>query len=418
MTSPSVASRKLPLPSSGDSASGVVLDGHRAFVVVGANGTGKTRLGSWLELSSPIQATAHRISAQKSLTMPASVSPRAPAEAEAALRWGLESGSASHREGFRWQSNPSTALLNDFDKLLVYLFSDEYEKSIAFRQAHRADPTARSPETKLDTVARLWKKVMPHRELVIGGGTVQTRQSAKSATYNASAMSDGERVVFYLIGECLAVPNDGWLIVDEPELHLHKSIQAELWDALEAERSDLAFVYLTHDLDFATSRAGAPKVCLKAYDGINWEWYVAPDDSEIPEDVFLQIIGSRKPVLFVEGDETSLDYFFLRHAYEDASVMPAGSCEHVIHATATFETFKPLHGLSCRGLIDRDHREASDIAYLEKKGIFVLPVAAIENILLGEDVLRQVAATLLRDDADVLVRKVKDIIVAELSTNL
>lgn len=43
--------------------------------------------------------------------------------------------------------------------------------------------------------------------------------------YNSSEMSDGERVIFYLIGQCLAVPENGIIVIDEPELHLHKSVQ-------------------------------------------------------------------------------------------------------------------------------------------------------------------------------------------------
>src|SRR5688500_17911129 len=38
------------------------------------------------------------------------------------------------------------------------------------------------------------------------------------------------------------------------ELHLHRALQAPLWDEIEAERADCLFVYLTHDLDFAASR--------------------------------------------------------------------------------------------------------------------------------------------------------------------
>lgn len=42
------------------------------LVVVGANGAGKTRFGSWIEENN--YEKVHRISAQKSLSMPSSVS--------------------------------------------------------------------------------------------------------------------------------------------------------------------------------------------------------------------------------------------------------------------------------------------------------------------------------------------------------
>lgn len=41
-----------------------------SLLFVGANGSGKTRLGTWIELQSSQQEKVHRISAQKSLTVP------------------------------------------------------------------------------------------------------------------------------------------------------------------------------------------------------------------------------------------------------------------------------------------------------------------------------------------------------------
>jgi gluconate kinase len=67
-----------------------------------------------------------------------------------------------------------------------------------------------------------------------------------------------------LIGQCLLAPENGFIIVDEPELHIHPSITSTLWDALERERTDCAFVYLTHDLEFATNRVTAKKYFLRA----------------------------------------------------------------------------------------------------------------------------------------------------------
>jgi hypothetical protein len=408
----------LPVPKTGNSQETEYVEGPGVFVFVGANGTGKTRLGSWIEMNSPVAEKVHRISAQKSLSMPPSVSPQSVERAQASLLWGYEQGNHGHRHGSRWGGNPNTSLLSDFDKLMVYLFSDDYEKSIAYRRGAFAESGRISPpETKLDIVKRLWENVLPHRQLIIGGGVIRTAPRTGGAEYSASEMSDGERVVFYLIGEALSAHSNGVLVVDEPELHLHKSVQAALWDAIEAEREDLTFVYLTHDLEFAASRVAAPKICLQMFDGANWTWYVAPPDTGLPEDVLLQIIGGRKHVLFVEGDETSLDYFFLRHVYPGANIVPAGSCDHVVHAVASFRSFEHLHQLQCAGLVDRDYRSDAAVAHLAARGVFVLQVAEIENALLGEPVLRVVAAELLREDADdicgAIKRKVFELLDAE-----
>lgn len=61
------------------------------------------------------------------------------------------------------------------------------------------------------------------------------------APYSATQLSDGERVIFYLTGQCLLAPKDGVLVIDEPELHIHPAISEPLWHALERERTDCAF---------------------------------------------------------------------------------------------------------------------------------------------------------------------------------
>jgi hypothetical protein len=404
----------LTLPKSGDANQTTTVEGPGVFVIIGANGAGKTRLGTWVEFRTP--ATVHRVSAQKSLTMPESVSPASLERAEASLLWGHDRGTKDHKPGHRWASNPNTALLNDYEKLMIYLFSDDYEKSIAYRLgAKEASGRITPPETKLDIVKRLWESVLPTKQLVIGSGSVKTAAKGKDTSYSGAEMSDGERVIFYLIGEALSAQKDGMLIIDEPELHLHKSVQAPLWDAIEGQRPDLAFVYLTHDVGFAASRSDAPKICLTAFDGTNWEWYVAPNDARIPEDILLQIIGGRRPVIFVEGEETSLDYFFLRHVYDIGNLVPAGSAEHVIHAVASFASFEHLHQLKCFGLIDRDYRDAERIRYLLERGVYVMTMAEIENVLIAEPVVRVAAAELAHDEVDAIVERIKAMVLQRLA---
>lgn len=73
-------------------------------------------------------------------------------------------------------------------------------------------------------------------------------------------MSDGERAIFYMIGQALVAAEGTVLIVDEPELHVHRSIMEKLWDEIEASRRDCGFIYITHDLDFAAARSAKKNV--------------------------------------------------------------------------------------------------------------------------------------------------------------
>lgn len=58
-------------------------------------------------------------------------------------------------------------------------------------------------------------------------------------------MSDGERVIFYMIGEVVSVPENSIVVIYEPEMHINKAITKKLWNEIEVERPDCTFVCLT-----------------------------------------------------------------------------------------------------------------------------------------------------------------------------
>jgi len=39
---------------------------------------------------------------------------------------------------------------------------------------------------------------------------------------------------------------------------------------------------------------------LKSYDGNNWDWELIHDDENLPDGLIIEVLGSRKPVVFVE----------------------------------------------------------------------------------------------------------------------
>src|SRR5690606_32819536 len=157
-----------------------------------------------------------------------------------------ESQYRSQKVNARWGGNLNTSLLNDFDKLLILLHTEEYEDSLSYKEGRTAKPT-----TKLDRVQRIWEAVLPHRELIKSAGVIETYPTGQIASkYNASEMSDGERVIFYLIGEVICSAPNSIIIIDEPEMHIHKSLIKILFDLIEIERPDCSFIYLTHDIDF------------------------------------------------------------------------------------------------------------------------------------------------------------------------
>lgn len=370
-----------------------------SFLFVGANGSGKTRLGAWIEFQSPQKEKVHRISAQKSLAMPDTATSMSINRAEKDLLFGNADGSWGNKNVHRWQHKPAISLLNDYQKLMVYLFSDQNEESSKYLSASKAsNERIEPPVTKLDLVKQIWEKILPHRELVIGGLGIQTKVSGiEGKIYNSSEMSDGERVIFYLIGQCLAAPKDGIIVIDEPELHLHKSVQAPLWSEVEKLRSDCLFVYLTHDVDFAAANESATKIWLKSFDGVSWDWEQLLPSEDLPDELLLEILGSRKPVVFVEGVSGSFDSSLYTSILSKFLVIPRGSCSQVIQSVKALKANPQIHHLEVYGIIDRDRRVLAEITKLEQDSIYVLNVAEVENLFCVKEVLEIVSNRLARD---------------------
>jgi ABC-type lipoprotein export system ATPase subunit len=370
------------------------------LVVVGANGSGKTRFGS--DIEKRYSTKTHRISAQKSLSMPFEVSPKSKTKAEMEFQFGYQYDNmeTTVRQKFsnRWGNKPSTFLLDDYEKLMVLLHTEEYEESLKFKQGQ-----IERPITKLDRVESIWQTVLPHRKLIKKAGIIETYPTGKPQNnYNATEMSDGERVIFYLVGEVVCAQENSIIIIDEPEMHIHKSLIKTLFDLIEIERPDCCFVYLTHDIDFAFSRQTATKIWTKSYEEDNsWDYEFLDEAMPIPEQLYLEVLGSRKPVIFIEGDNSSIDYEIYEQVYFDFTLKPLGGCEKVIQSVKSFNEQNDFHHIESFGIIDRDRRQDADIVKLNSKKIWVLDVAEAENLLLIEPIVRELASYLGKDSEEI-----------------
>lgn len=383
----------------------ILIKSGSSVVFIGANGAGKTRLGVHLERHfAKGTVETHRIAAHRSLVLNPAVVPPNLEIAENRLRFGRDDGKNRNKEVSRWGQKPETILLNDFDHVLSALYAENNDVSVAFRTQAVANPGSPliPPAAKIDKLKAIWEKVLPHRELVFLGSNIKTK-TADGTEYSASDMSDGERVVFYLIAQALLAKPDTILIFDEPELHINKSILAKLWDEIESARADCAFLYITHDVEFAGSRHAATKYALRSYRKVPneaWDIELVPENAEIPDDVVATIIGSRRPVLFVEGDGGSLDSSLYRRVYNNFTVIPVGSCDQVIHTVSSFAARPELHRVGCAGLVDGDGRSTSEANYLEGKGVYCLPVSEVENLLLLPKVFLALAKALQFPEGD------------------
>ena len=380
----------------------LTLAAGQTTIVVGANGSGKTRLAVWIE--EQLGADAHRIAAHRALALDPGVPKISQKASEFKLRTGLSQLQPEEhwqnipdwRTGNRWNSKAATILLNDFDALVQSLFAEQNNAALETHNAAHDGSLGCPKLSKFQRLQAIWERILPSRRLIVTGDDIQvTAIEAEEATYSATELSDGERAVFYMVAQALFAVDGGTLIFDEPELHMHRAVLSRLWDELEATRSDCAFVLITHDLEFAASRSGE-KLVLRGYRAPGqWDVEEVPADTPFDEQLTTLILGSRRPVLFVEGDGGSLDLAVYRACYPNFTILPRGGCEQVIHAVRTMRANSTLTRVTCAGLVDADSRSPDDVQRLFEMGILVLPVAEIENLF----ALPTVATAILQEDS-------------------
>ncbi|GDY14578.1 hypothetical protein LBMAG53_34560 [Planctomycetota bacterium] len=407
------------LPNQTGSGDPAIIDSSGHVVLIGANGSGKTRLGIWIEQHHERKFTVHRISAQKALTIPEFAQRKNLEEAEKDLILGRSDQHAAvdRKIHDRWGGTPATFLLSDFDKLLSLLFAKSSERDRKHTELTRLSQTYIAvPDAPIDTIVKIWGEIMPHREINFVDGKVLVRKSSEPE-YHGKEMSDGERVALYLIGQCLCAPDNSLVIVDEPEIHLHKSLVDKIWNKVEELCQTKKFIYITHDLDFAASRSDANKIWIKSYSGNVWTWEIVPEEESLPADMILEVIGSRKKILFCEGDPGSLDATIYQIAYPRYHVIPRGGCDKVIESTKALRNNAALHHLDAVGIIDSDYRESDEITALLSHGIKTIAVAEIENIFCTKSVVRIVAEHLAQDPNRV-IQEVIDFLISALVSEI
>ncbi|MDE6437725.1 MAG: AAA family ATPase, partial [Muribaculaceae bacterium] len=339
------------------------------FVIIGANGAGKTRFTSAIIES--LGPKAFRLSALDALYGRVS----SPDAIPAALRDRLAPQVLGNLD-------KSPALL---ELLLQQLMHDEMVNLISYKLALADKREAKLKRTRLDRVIELWQEVFPDNRMLIDSGKILFARGADVDNYSAYRLSDGERAVLYYAAAVLYAPSDALIFVDSPEIFLHPTLTISLWNRLEATRPDCTFCYTTHDPEFASSRNGAPVVWVRDYDPANaaWDYDVLPDQSEISQELYMTLVGARKPVLFIEGDSRrSIDAKLYPLIFPDYTVQSLGSCNKVIEATRTFNDLATFHKMDSFGIVDRDRRDDTEVAYLRRKRIMVPEVAEVENIML------------------------------------
>ena len=349
------------------------------IVLIGANGSGKSTFAR--NLRGKLSDNITILSAQHLLiyTKPETISIN---NMEMELVYSFQS-----RDKLGSDTDLVHLFSSDLNNLMSALFSENSDREHNYYMCKE-----QKQDSVLLRVIKIWDEIIVNRKLKYSKNSL-TASTLEGITYDFNYLSDGEKAVFYYIAHVLLAKKDSYIIIDEPESHLHLAICNKLWDVLEKERTDCKFIYITHNLDFATSRNNKVILWNKKFD-VPSEWDVVrlTTDDSIPERLLMEIVGSKKNILFCEGDDkTSYDYKLYSILFPKYTIIPVGGHLNVINYCMAYNINKTLYGQEAIGIIDGDCHLPAQIEKWKENKIFTLQVNEIENILCDESILESAA---------------------------
>ncbi|MCA3390386.1 MAG: AAA family ATPase [Roseomonas sp.] len=366
------------------------IEGLGPIVILGANGSGKTRLA--VEMLNA--GNAEFIPALRNIAVPDQIP-----------NWTLQTATNELKNRTNQRRHNYWELVPDIDALFGKLWSSHAVEAMRVYEQVSQGVTPRDlPETVLTKTKELWRVVFPGRSIEFIDFTARVKNEyLDDASYTAKHMSDGERTGLYLAGRVFDSTNPV-VIVDEPETHFHSRLAVRFWDALESLSPEKRFVYVTHDLSFALSRRDSSIVLVRPNQSPE---RIAPGASLPSEDV-AAILGAASfsvyasRLIFCEGrEERSLDQELLRSWFSDrhTALIPVGGCENVKRCTAAFQTASVVSGFAAIGIVDRDHWPDEMLSGLAN--VHVLPVHEIESLYVLKPVYTAIALQTGHKEGDI-----------------
>lgn len=230
-----------------------------------------------------------------------------------------------------------------------------------------------------------WHELVKDRELFFEHGLCIRPEGGNK--YPLKYMSSGEKsILYFLIGILLQRESDIYFI-DEPENNLNPAIVSKLWNFIERERPNSIFVYLTHDSDFVASRVNSKIYWIEEYDGQRWKWQQLKENKDLPQELMIELVGSREPILFCESEnEYKYDSKLYKLMFPEFKVVTSGGCSQVCTFTKAYKTTGLPNNVY--GIIDCDYKMDDYLASMSKDRIFYVPFFEVENLLISEDILK------------------------------
>ena len=352
-------------------------------IIVGGNGSGKSSLASYFKESDADGIIV--IPAQKILFY--IENPKVSSANEKDIR-------EIQKKNFNDKSYKKDYDVSDKVSQLSKVFSYHISAIINELAKAGADKLVKNKdsETKYIQLLEIWRKFYSDIEFRYDMNKRKLVPEKNGKEYDLNSMSEGEKVTLFYILITLFAPRGAYIIVDEPETFLNPSMYNRLWYLLEEYRKDCRFIYISHHLEFISSRNAHIIYWCKEYDG-NKNWKIKEISGElgdIPKELVIELLGARKNILFCEGNRESLDYKVYTLLFEnDVILIPVEGHRDVINYTKSYNKSSLLEG-KAYGIIDRDFHSEETLNYYKKDKIYHLEFNEIEMFLLTEEILESV----------------------------
>ena len=353
-------------------------------VIIGANGAGKSSLINELRKNSIDEM--YVLPAQKLLYFVSNVFGRDSINKDKYIE-GLKKAEIKYNTIEIQTYNIENDFSSSFTKMITLLVKDytniATRKSRGEKDLHLA---------LWDRVEQVWNLILPEIKFILEPDNRVVEVEKNGSRYSINGLSDGERCILFYIGNVFLAPENSYIVIDEPETFLNAAVYNELWDLLISERPDCQFIFASHNMDFVQSRTNATYLWCKKFEApYDLDYEILEESQEIPLSLLTEVSGTRKPILFCEGTETSLDYQIYSKLFSEfCFVKPVQGHKQVIQHTKAYNNLQHLHGNTAYGIIDNDWMDESSIQVYKEQAIFVLPFNEIEMILVDESVVKSV----------------------------
>jgi ABC-type cobalamin/Fe3+-siderophores transport system ATPase subunit len=399
------------------------LEAGQTLFVLGANGTGKSTLIQRLYASH--HSNARRISAHRQSWFDPN-----------SLTFSGQQKRTTEQNISQYDVHPNSRWMDQYPSqraaIAIYeLIDAENVRARGIASAVDSENIESAKQlAKIDAPIKLINELLRLSNLPI---TISVRESEQilasksgGTQYNISELSDGERNVLLIAANVLTAKAGTILFVDEPERHLHRSIISPLLSNLFEHRKDCAFVVSTHEvmlpIDNPTARTLLLRGCCYSGNTVGtWDADLVASEYAIDDDLKRDILGGRRKLLFVEGDEHSLDKPIYSLIFPSVSVIAKDTCRDVEHAVSGIRDAAELHWLHACGIVDNDRRTPDDIDKMRAKGVYALPVFSVESLYYNMEIQKRIAQranALTGADPDELVNNARAAAVAAVKSHV